>query len=160
MPIMVDVPLGLSAQGTASRVETLLTNWVGIRVGTETPDDGVYWGGDGSLLLGEDGAGTPDVQVSRLTPLLEARGRLGMRTRYSQFSVGGYTYAGVGLGVNFLTTKAFEDERLRATATTTVRAGLGATPQFGPVRFVVETGAGWRDLRFELHGSIAGSIAF
>lgn len=159
--IVVEAPLALSSQGTASRVETVLVPWAGLRVGWRSHDDGGgFVGADGALWAGLEGGGTGQVSLSKLPLLLEGRGLVGWRHRVGLFGVGGYGYGGVGLGGGPLLVSAFDDSRARIYGTWTTRVGAGGELSFGVARFRVELGTGLRDARFELHGAVAAGAAF
>jgi hypothetical protein len=159
--IVVDAPLALSAQGTASRVETVLTPWAGLRAGWRSHDDGGgFVGADGAIFAGLEGGGTSQVSLSKLPLLLEGRGLVGWRHRVGLFGVAGYGYGGVGVGGGPLFVSAFDDSRTRVFGTWTTRAGAGGEFSFGVARFRVELGTGLRDARFELHGAVAAGAAF
>jgi len=159
--VFVEAPLALSAQGTASRVETVLTPWAGLRAGWLSHDDGgVFFGGDGAILAGLEGGGTAQVALSKLPLLLEGRGLVGMRHRVGLFAVGGYGYGGVGVGGGPLLVSAFDDSRARVFGTWATRVGAGGELAFGGARLRIELGTGLRDARFELHGAVAAGAAF
>lgn len=159
--IVVDVPLALSAQGTASRVETVLTPWAGLRAGWLNHDDsGVFVGADAAVLAGFEGGGTAQVALTKVPLLLEGRGLVGLRQRIGLFGVGGYGYGGLGGGGGPLVVSAFDDSRARAFATWTARLGAGGELSFGAARLRIELGAGIRDARFDLHGAVAAGAAF
>jgi hypothetical protein len=154
--VIVDVPVMLSAQGTASRVETVLTPWLGLRAGWLSHDDGgVFFGGDAALVGGAEGGGTSEVSVNKATALLEARGLVGARYRLGMFGVGGYGYGGGGGGVSQLVMTVYDDSRFRVLPSWTARVGAGTEVSFGVARLRFELGTGLRDARFELHGSAA-----
>lgn len=159
--IVVEAPLALSAQGTASRVETVLTPWVGLRAGwLSTDEGGAYVGADGAVLAGLEGGGTAQVALSKLPLLLEGRGLVGLRHRIGLFGVGGYGYGGIGVGGGPLLVSAFDDSRARVFGTWTTRLGAGTELSFGAARLRIELGTGLRDNRFELHGAVAAGAAF
>ncbi len=154
--VIVDVPVMLSAQGTASRVETVLTPWLGLRAGWLSHDDGgVFFGGDAALVGGAEGGGTSEVSVNKATALLEVRGLVGARYRLGMFGVGGYGYGGGGGGVSPLFMTVYDDSRFRVLPSWTARVGAGTEVSFGVARLRFELGTGLRDARFELHGSAA-----
>jgi hypothetical protein len=154
--VIVDVPVMLSAQGTASRVETVLTPWLGLRAGWLSHDDGgVFFGGDAALVGGAEGGGTPQVSLNKATALLEVRGLIGARYRLGMFGVGGYGYGGGGGGVSPLFMSVYDDSRFRVLPSWTARVGAGTEVSFGVARLRFELGTGLRDARFELHGSAA-----
>ncbi len=159
--IVVEAPLALSAQGTASRVETVLTPWAGLRAGWLSHDDGgVFVGADGAVFAGFEGGGTAQVSLSKLPLLVEARGLVGLRHRVGLFGVGGYGYGGVGGGGGPLLVSAFDDSRARFFGTWTTRLGAGTELSFGVARLRIELGTGLRDARFDLHGAVAAGAAF
>jgi hypothetical protein len=159
--VFVEAPLALSAQGTASRVETVLTPWAGLRAGWLSHDDaGVFFGGDGAILAGLEGGGTVQVALSKLPVLLEGRGLVGLRHRVGLFAVGGYGYGSVGVGGGPLVVSAFDDTRARIFGTWSTRLGAGGELAFGAARLRIELGTGVRDARFDLHGAVAAGAAF
>ena len=157
----VELPLALSAHGTASKVETVLAPWVGIRGGLlSTSAAGWFTGGDLALLVGSEGGGTSEVNVSRVPVLLEGRGLVGGRFRGGFVGLGGYGYGALGIGGGATTITAFADGRLRPFGTLATRVGLGTELSFGPVMLRLELGTGMRDLRFELHGATSLGLRF
>ena len=159
--VFVEAPLALSAQGTASRVETVLTPWTGLRAGWLSHDNGgVFFGGDGAILAGLEGGGTAQVGLNKLPLLLEGRGLVGVRHRVGLFAVGGYGYGGVGVGGGPLVVSAFDDSRARIFGTWSTRLGAGGELAFGAARLRIELGTGVRDARFDLHGAVAAGASF
>jgi len=152
----IELLSALSAQGTTSNVDTALTSWLGVRVGgVNTDQGGLFFGGDGTVSVGVENAGTADVAYGRVPALLEGRGLVGARLRRGFVGLGGYGYGGAGVGLGAATITVFDKIESRGFVTTTIRAGIGAETSLGPVMLRLETGAGVRDLRFEIHGSAA-----
>ena len=62
----IELLSALSAQGTTSNVDTALTSWLGVRVGgVNTDQGGLFFGGDGTVSVGVENAGTADVAYGR-----------------------------------------------------------------------------------------------
>lgn len=159
--VRVDAPIVLTAQAPASAQETSLVPWFGPRVGyVDNVGDGSFVGGDGALFLGLDTQGTAEIGVTRLPVLLEGRGLYGARLTQSLFSVGGYGYAGGGVGGGLALFNAFDDSRASAFGLWVVRGGGGVELGYGSFVTRVEAGLGLRDLRFELSGSFAVAAIF
>jgi hypothetical protein len=157
----VELPLALSAHGTASKVETVLAPWVGVRGGVlSTSAAGWFTGGDLALLVGTESGGTSEVNVSRVPLLLEGRGLVGGRFRGGFVGLGGYGYGALGLGGGATAITAFDDGRVRPFGTLATRIGLGTELSFGLVMLRLELGTGMRDLRFELHGATSLGLRF
>ena len=157
----VELVSATSAQGTTSNVNTALTTWLGVRAGgVNTDQEGTFWGGDGTVSIGLESAGTADVVYRRVPALLAGRGLLGMRLRRGIVGLGGYGYGGAGIGVGAGTVAVFEKVETRGFLTTTIRVGVGVETSFGLVMLRLETGAGVRDLRFEIHGTAAFGVRF
>lgn len=157
----VELPLALSAHGTASKVETVLAPWVGVRAGLLSPSAaGWFTGGDLALLVGSEGGGTSEVNVSRVPLLIEGRGLVGGRFRGGFVGLGGYGYGSLGIGGGATAITAFDDGRLRSFGTLATRIGLGTELSFGPIMLRLELGTGMRDLRFELHGATSLGLRF
>jgi hypothetical protein len=151
----VEVPVHMAAAGTASKVETTLLTSTGVRVGVVDGAAGGFLGGDVSALVGIEGGGTSEVSVSRVPVQLEGRGLVGSRFRGGLLSVGGYGYAGVGLGVGAVMLTAFDNSAIRPFGQWTARGGGGLEMTLGPASLRVETGLGVRDARLELHGALS-----
>jgi hypothetical protein len=114
---------------------------------------GPFFGGDASLVIGNQSAGTVDVSVTQVPLLLEARGLGGARFRRGFVGVGGYGFlAGAG-GVAATATHAFDDVIMRTGPSWRLRAGAGVEVDVGPLLLRIETGAGARDLNPEVFGS-------
>lgn len=157
----VELPLALSAHGTTSRVETVLTSWLGVRGGMlSSAQSGLFTGFDVGLLLGGESGGTSAVNVTRTPILVEGRGLVGGRFRGGFVGVGGYGYGGVGLGGGVTSITAFDDSRVRPFATAALRVGGGTEVSFGPAMLRIEMGTGLRDLRLELHGAVSLGARF
>ena len=157
----VELPLALSAQGTTSKVETVLSSWLGVRGGMlSSAKGGLFTGFDVGLLLGGESGGTGAVNVTRTPIVVEGRGLVGGRFRGGFVGVGGYGYGGVGLGGGVTSITAFDDNRLRPFATAALRVGGGTEVSFGPAMLRIEMGTGARDLRLELHGAVSLGARF
>jgi hypothetical protein len=157
----VELPLALSAHGTTSKVETVLSSWLGVRGGMlSSSKGGLFTGFDVGLLLGGESGGTGAVNVTRTPILVEGRGLVGGRFRGGFVGVGGYGYGGVGLGGGVTSITAFDDNRLRPFATAALRVGGGTEVSFGPAMLRIEMGTGARDLRLELHGAVSLGARF
>jgi hypothetical protein len=159
--IMLDFPLGLAAQSTASRVDTVMSSWLGVRVGyVNNRGGGMFVGGDGALVVGAEGGGTAQVSVARTPVAVEGRGIVGARFAGGLFGVGGYGYGGVLVGGGAVVTTAFEQEKTRGFMTTAARVGGGMDLSFSAIALRIELGAGLRDLRPELHSQVALGARF
>lgn len=159
--LFVELPFALSAQGTASRVETVLTPWAGVRAGWLSSDGaGLFTGADAALLLGVEGGGTAEVALGKVPVLLEGRGLVGGRLRTGLFGAGVYGYGYVGGGGGLLTLSAFEDSMGRGFATWVARVGGGGELSFGLASLRLELGTGVRDARLDLHGAVAAGLRF
>ncbi len=159
--ITLDFPVGLAAQSTASKNDTVLSSWLGVRAGyISSTGGGVFFGGDGALLLGGEGGGTAQVSVARSPIAVEGRGLVGGRFRGGLFGVGGYGYGGVLVGGGAVVLTAFDELRTRPFVTAAGRVGGGMELSFSSAALRIELGAGLRDLRPELHGQVALGARF
>ena len=157
----VELLTALSAQNPASNVDTSLTTWLGVRAGgVNTDQAGFFVGGDGALLVGVNSAGTGNINYTHFPALLEGRGLAGVRMRRGIVGLGGYGYGGAGIGGGLGTVAVFDTVDTRPFFTTTIRVGGGAETSMGPVMLRIETGAGVRDLRLEIHATVAVGLRF
>jgi hypothetical protein len=114
---------------------------------------GPFFGGDASLVIGNQSAGTVDVGVTQLPLLLEARGLGGARFRRGFIGVGGYGFVAGAGGVAATATHVFDDVITRTGPSWRLRAGAGVEVDVGPLLLRIETGGGARDLNPEVFGS-------
>lgn len=168
-PWRVELPLSLNASAPASNVETIVTPWIGVRLGQLAPWPGpglvdgnpMLWGADVAIALGHVSDGTPQVSTARTSAFIEGRGLVAPGRFASTFSAFvPYGFLGVSAGGGVLEVKAFDDARLRPLFTWGARVGAGAELQVHALTTRLELGAGLRDLRFELTSALAIGVAF
>ena len=159
--LSVEPVLQLSARGAASRVDTSMTTWLGVRVGVIANDAaGPFVGADAAVLVGAEGAGTNEVKVTRAPAVVDVRGLAGWRWLRGFVGLAGYGYVGGAVGGGTTTTQVFDDKVDRGFFTLGATGGVGLETTFGIGLVRLETGVGVRDAHVEMHGTFAAGVRF
>ena len=154
--LSVEPVLQLSARGAASRVDTSMTTWLGVRVGVIANDAaGPFVGADAAVLVGAEGAGTNEVKVTRAPAVVDVRGLAGWR-----WLRGFVSTATPYLMAAMTTTQVFDDKVDRGFFTLGATGGVGLETTFGIGLVRLETGVGVRDAHVEMHGTFAAGVRF
>lgn len=158
----LDLPLVLTAQPPTNGVDSYVVGWLGPRGGLQLAlGDLFVVGGDVSALLGDyESSGTPQVSMTRIHSMLEARGLAGAHASSADVELLGFGWASVAGGFGLGLINAYEDGRARILGTAGMRVGVGALVRLFFATLRLELGGGVRDFKPEVVSSLALGLSF
>jgi hypothetical protein len=158
---VIDVPLGLSQVGNVAQTDPGIRPFAGVRVGYDSTNDGLFFGGDGTLMLTDmESKGTAQVGSAQALVGAEVRGKLGYARQLEPVHLGGYGFVGVWGGVGAGRLAVYDDARFRFLAGGGARSGVGFEVACWWINLRAELAVGFRDRGFETTASTALGTSF